>query len=189
MKTYPLSRPELMLAMSSGYRPKWLFFWGHTPTTGGRLTEACFSQWWGAHPFIVDGVQYRTAEHYMMAEKARVFHDEATRTEILAAKTPAQAKALGRKVLGFDEHTWSEMRFDVVVKGNLAKFTQHVTLREFLSATKKQILVEASPADCVWGIGLARSDEFAQRPSKWRGENLLGFALMKVRNALTADMP
>ena len=102
----------------------------------------------------------------------------------LAAGLPRQAKDLGRRVRGFDEEKWVATRFELVVRGNLAKFDQHANLREFLLGTGERVLVEASPVDRIWGIGLAADDERAEKPGLWRGLNLLGFALMEVRRAL-----
>ena len=101
-----------------------------------------------------------------------------------AAPHPGAAKALGRQVRGFDEQRWAEHRFDAVVTGNMAKFGQHRQLRDFLTSTGSRVIVEASPRDRVWGIGLAADDERAQSPERWPGLNLLGFALMEVRHQL-----
>jgi predicted NAD-dependent protein-ADP-ribosyltransferase YbiA (DUF1768 family) len=98
--------------------------------------------------------------------------------------TPSQAKALGRQVRGFEQHTWERNRFGIVVDGSVAKFDQHQPLREFLLGTGERVLVEASPVDRVWGIGLPASDERAVDPAAWRGLNLLGFALMRARQLL-----
>ncbi|GAA3842827.1 NADAR family protein [Sphaerisporangium flaviroseum] len=166
-----------------GERIKYLMFWGHRPTRSGAIGDGCLSQWWPAD-FAVDGVVYRTAEHFMMAGKARLFGDEETAAAIVAADHPKQAKDLGRRVRGFEEETWVSARFDLVVRGNLAKFGQHADLREFLLGTGERVLVEASPVDRIWGIGLAADDERAERPELWQGLNLLGFALMEVRQVL-----
>lgn len=183
MAALPLTRGELEAATRSGGRFKYLCFWGHAQRADGRLTETCFSQWYPT-PFVLAGQRYATAEHFMMAEKARLFADEAALGRILQAKSPGAAKKLGRTVAGFDEQRWSERRFQIVVAGNLAKFGQNEDLRAFLLATGKRILVEASPVDRIWGIGLSRDDERAERPDAWRGQNLLGFALMVVREEL-----
>ncbi len=175
---------SLVAAMNAGFRPRWLFFWGHTPSKDGSLGKTCFSQWWAAHPFEIDGAMYQTAEHFMMAEKARLFGDEECRTKILAAASPAQAKKLGRLVKGFDESQWKAARMDIVVRGNHAKFSQHPALKEYLAGTGERIIVEASPVDRIWGIGLAGTDEHAENPRLWKGLNLLGFALMEVRRRL-----
>jgi ribA/ribD-fused uncharacterized protein len=134
----------------------------------------------------VDGVRYSSAEHYMMVAKARLSGDTETAGKILAAPHPGAAKALGRQVRGFDERRWAEHRFDVVIAGNMAKFGQHPQLRDFLASTSNRVLVEASPRDRVWGIGLAAGDERAGSPECWPGLNLLGFALMEVRHRLRA---
>jgi ribA/ribD-fused uncharacterized protein len=120
----------------------------------------------------------------MMWRKAMLFDDPATARDILAVAHPRQAKALGRRVTGFDDRVWDEHRFDVVVEGNLAKFGQHPELGAVLLNTGDRVLVEASPLDRVWGIGLSRDDPAAPDPARWRGLNLLGFALMRVRAAL-----
>jgi len=177
----PLTRESLVAAINSGLAPRWCLFWGHTPARDGSLTKSCFSQWWAGHPFTVDEVDYVTAEHWMMAEKARLFGDDNTCAEILAAAHPNEAKKLGRKVRNFDDTQWLASRWDIVVRGNAAKFSQHPVLRQFLLNTGDRILVEASPYDRIWGIGLAATDPAAENPGQWRGENLLGFALMAVR--------
>jgi ribA/ribD-fused uncharacterized protein len=177
-------KDALIAAMDGGTKPKWLLFWGHQPAKDGSITKSCFSQWWPS-PFEVQGETYPTAEHFMMAEKARLFGDEATRHTILAAKHPKQAKALGRQVAGFDEEGWNAKRFEIVVRANRAKFEQNPALREFLLGTGKRVLVEASPVDRIWGIGLAGDDPAAEDPQQWRGLNLLGFALMEVRSILS----
>lgn len=177
------SRDELIALAAKGNRLKYLFFWGHTPPADGSISKACFSQWFHA-PFVIDGTSYPTAEHWMMAEKARLFSDAAVLAGILSAKHPKQAKAFGREVAGFDEEIWVRERWRIVVDGNVAKFGQNPALRDFLLGTGKRILVEASPPDRVWGIGLAADDERAERPDEWRGLNLLGFALMEARDRL-----
>lgn len=179
--TLPLTHFELINAMQKGQRPKWALFWGHTQSKDGSVSKACFSQWWSGHPFVINGIMYATAEHYMMAEKARLFQDEATFAEIIAARSPAIAKKLGRKVTNFDDQIWLQHRWDIVVRGNRAKFAQHAELRNFLLQTGDRVLVEASPFDRIWGIGMAATDPNAEKPQFWNGLNLLGFALMAVR--------
>jgi ribA/ribD-fused uncharacterized protein len=178
----PLNLDELLAAISAGLVPKWCFFWGHAPAQDGSITKSCLSQWWEGYPFVLDGITYATAEHWMMAEKARLFGDDETRAKILAAAHPHAAKKLGRQVKGFDENLWCSARWDIVTRGNAAKFGQYTELGEFLLATGDRILVEASPHDHIWGIGLAATDALAEKPAEWRGLNLLGFALMAVRD-------
>lgn len=122
----------------------------------------------------------------MMAGKALMFGDAETAEQVARAPHPGAAKTLGRQARGFDEQVWARQRFGIVVTGNMAKFSQHPELRTFLLATRERVLVEASPRDQVWGIGLAADDERAASPHTWQGLNLLGFALMEVRHRLQA---
>lgn len=160
-----------------------LFFWGHRPSKDGLLSASCFSQWWPA-PFAVEGRRYATAEHWMMTQKALLFRDERTAAEIVAATSPKQAKELGRQVKGFEEATWGAEKYRIVLAGCLAKFGQNEPLKDFLLQTGSKVLVEASPVDRVWGVGLAADDPAARNPLLWRGQNLLGFALMEARDRL-----
>jgi ribA/ribD-fused uncharacterized protein len=177
---------DLRTRLNAGEKLKYVFFWGHQPGKSG-VTVSCFSQWYDA-PFEIDGDRYPTAEHFMMAEKAALFGDQATRAKVLVASNPGAAKALERSVIGFDEAKWMEHRFSIVVKANLAKFTQNPPLHQFLKQAASRVLVEASPVDRIWGIGLAQDDERAGAPNQWQGLNLLGFALMEVRDA-SASLP
>jgi len=179
----PRTVDELLAHVNTGASVKYLFFWGHRPSKDGSATKSCLSQWFEA-PFTVDGVQYATAEHFMMAEKARLFGDTDTLDRILKAANPGAVKAFGREVRGFDEQVWVEARSRIVVRANLVKFLQNQSLRSFLLNTGDRILVEASPVDRLWGIGLAHDDPTAQDPNLWKGLNLLGFALMEVREQL-----
>jgi ribA/ribD-fused uncharacterized protein len=184
--TVPDSVDALRAQIAAGLVPKFLCFWGHEPKHFGRLERECLSQWYEA-PFTVAGDLYATAEHFMMVGKARLFGDTEMATRILAAKHPGEAKQLGRAVRDFDGAIWERERVRIVRDGNLAKFGQHAALRAFLLATGERILVEASPVDRIWGIGLAANDPDAERPERWRGLNLLGFALMQVRATLLAS--
>ncbi len=168
-----------------GSAPEFMLFWRETPKVPGSIDAACFSQWFPA-PFVIDGVRYSTAEHFMMAEKARLFGDAATLEKILAAPSSGAAKALGRVIVHYDDAQWSAARFDVVVRGSIAKFGQNDRLRTFLLETGEKIPAEASPTDTIWGIGLAASDERARDPMQWRGLSLLGFALVEARRQLRA---
>ncbi|MFC1416417.1 NADAR family protein [Streptacidiphilus cavernicola] len=180
------SRKELAALIAAGAQPKWLMFWGHRPRQDGSVGAGCLSQWWPSR-FTVDGVAYASAEHWMMAGKARLFGDDAAIPAILAARTPAEAKNLGRLVRGFDEARWVAARFELVVAGNTAKFGQDPALRDYLLGTANRVLVEASPRDRIWGIGMGAANEAATDPSRWRGANLLGFSLMEARARLLAQ--
>lgn len=161
-------------------------FWGHCPEPDGSIGAGCLSQWWEA-PFEENGIIFRTCEHYMMYRKAILFHDIDTSQRILNARTPREAKMLGRKVRGFKDPVWESERFQVVVQGNAQKFSQHAALRAYLMGTRGRLLVEASPYDRVWGIGMSRNDVRAQSPGKWLGSNLLGFALSHVRDSVLTE--
>lgn len=169
--------------ISAGMSPKFVFFWGHRPRADGALSKSCFSQWFDA-PFDVDGVHYHTAEHWMMARKAELFNDPSAREKILSNPKPGAAKAYGREVQNFDQGTWVEHRIDIAISGNLHKFGQNRELANYLLGTGDRVLVEASPVDAIWGIGLEATDERCLDPSAWQGLNLLGFALMVVRDRL-----
>ncbi|WP_093607885.1 NADAR family protein [Streptomyces indicus] len=174
---------ELASQVKSGLGVKFLHFWGHTPPPGGEVGKHVLSQWWPA-PFEVDGVTYATAEHWMMAAKARLFGDAEAERKALGATSPAAAKKAGRLVRGFDDAVWERERFGIVTEGSVHKFAAHPELREYLLRTGDRVLVEASPMDRIWGIGLAADDERAGDPARWRGLNLLGFALMAARERL-----
>ncbi|MFI7670577.1 NADAR family protein [Nocardia sp. NPDC049526] len=180
------SVPDLITLAESGGRVKYLRFWGHQPQRDGSIGPGCLSQWWPAS-FVVDGLTYATAEHYMMWGKAMAFGDTEVAEQVLAAGHPKQSKDLGRMVRGFNEIIWDARRFDIVVAGNVAKFGQHEELKQYLLGTGNRVLVEASPIDRVWGIGLAADDPRAENPAAWRGLNLLGFALMAARAQLGAN--
>ncbi len=167
----------------AGAKVKYLHFWGHRPRPDGRVGANCLSQWWPS-AFSVAGVEYATAEHWMMAAKARLFEDAEAEHRAVTAPNPALAKKAGRLVRGFDEAVWERERFGIVVEGSVHKFAAHADLRGFLLGTGDRVLVEASPVDRVWGIGLAADDEAAMDPERWRGPNLLGFALMAARERL-----
>ncbi|EPY09815.1 NADAR family protein [Paenibacillus sp. chi10] len=176
----------LQKAHQAGKKLKYLFFWGHTPPADGSINQSCFSQWWTAS-FTVDGHKYSCTEQYMMAEKARLFGDNEMLEAIMNAKHPKQMKAFGRAVKRFDNEVWSRECYDIVKRGNFAKFSQNEELCAFLKASKQRILVEASPVDRIWGIGMAKDHPDVENPMKWRGDNLLGFALTEVRDQLLAN--
>ncbi len=164
---------------------KYVFFWGHRKSENG-VTSSCFSQWYESS-FTIDGVNYKTAEHWMMAQKALLFGDKSICEKIIAANTPAEAKKLGRQVSGFDETIWNAHRYDIVQYGNIHKFNQNRELWSFLMSTNIRVLVEASPVDQIWGIGLSKDSNDVHHVHNWRGLNLLGFALMEVRDYFTEN--
>jgi ribA/ribD-fused uncharacterized protein len=150
------------------------------------FTEASpFSQWYASR-FVDDGIEYWWAEQYMMRGKALLFGDDEVAAQILAAPHPREHKALGRKVKNFDDAIWKRERVRIVTAGNRAKFTQNPELLDALLATKGTTLVEASPYDRIWGIGLDAKDPRAQDPAQWQGQNLLGKILTELRDELLA---
>jgi len=162
---------------------EYIFFWGHRKSKDSSITKTCFSQWW-ISSFVVDGLTYASAEHWMMAEKARLFGDEEMRQKILKNPSPAEAKKSGRKVKNFDSAIWNKECYEIVKQGNIHKFSQNEKLKAFLLSTTNKIIVEASPYDGIWGIGLLQNDERVLHPPQWCGRNLLGFVLMEVRDEL-----
>lgn len=159
------------------------FFWGHTNKANEPVGKFIFSQWYPS-PFKVNSITYKTAEHWMMAGKAKLFNDLQTFNKIIEATTPKEAKDQGRQVKEFDATVWEQNCFAIVREGNWHKFTQNDGYKEYLLGTGSKVLVEASPVDPVWGIGLPQDSPKATDPFSWRGQNLLGFALMEVRDRL-----
>lgn len=163
-------------------RENFVFFWG---------SESPFSQWYNCkfNAFSTVNKQIKektfyTTEQYMMAEKALLFNDRYTYEKIMIAKTPKEYKKLGREVKNFNESTWKKNRFNIVKNGNLHKFFQNDKLKIALYNTNNKIMVEASPYDKIWGIGMKETNPNAINPKKWKGLNLLGEALMEVREEL-----
>ena len=153
---------------------KFTFFWH---------TESPFSNW---HPaeFVVNDIHYNCTEQYMMHQKAVLFDDKETAERILQVDSPKAQKALGRKVRNFDKDTWEANCKQILYDGNRAKFTQNEGLLSTLLATAGTTLVEASPVDRIWGIGLSAADPKAQSRDTWRGKNWLGEVLTRLREDL-----
>ena len=181
------SKTELIERIRKGETPEYLFFWGHQPSADGTLSNSCFSQWWKCE-FSDGNIRYCCAEQFMMATKARKFYDAEIWYRILAEDDPGKMKELGRAVRWFDPLGWDKVKSRVVIEGNFLKFSQNPALREFLLATGNAVIVEASPRDCIWGIGMGKGNPDSRNPEKWRGENLLGFALMEVRDLLKENI-
>lgn len=142
-----------------------------------------FSQWYNAD-MVISGVKYCTCEQFMMAEKARTFSDNIALQQIMKTNDPKEQKAIGRKVDNFDADIWSPISREVVYTGNLAKFTQNKDCFDELMETGDKTIVEASPYDKIWGIGLSATDPRALDRNQWQGTNWLGEAIMKVRETL-----
>lgn len=155
---------------------KFVYFW-----------SGPFSQW-AKSPFIVNGEKYNCAEQYMMAEKARFFKDWSTEAKIMSASTPDLQKSLGRTIKPFDEISWSNVAKRVVYTGSYFKYTQNNSFFKELMDTDGFTLVEASPLDKIWGIGLAENDERAKLRSTWLGTNWLGEVLTTLREDLKNNL-
>lgn len=162
----------------------------------GRLLEMniiCFhnpdeengylSNWYMSY-FKVDGVEFSSMEQYMMYRKAVCFNDRGSADKILETDDVAEIKALGRGVSGYDDHYWNGVRQVIVYEGLVAKFSQNEELKKRLLDTGNDMLAECAVKDRIWGIGLSMTDPDRQDMSKWKGQNLLGYALMMVRNKL-----
>lgn len=141
-----------------------------------------FSQWYPSE-ITIDGVTYNTAEQFMMAMKAQYFNDPETKAQIMATRNPAKQKSLGRQVKNFEASLWNVVSREYVYIANLAKFSED-TMKLILLGTGNKEIVEASPTDTIWGIGLGENDPRALDKSQWRGTNWLGEAIMRVRNDL-----
>lgn len=159
------------------------FFWGHTPAKDGLITENCLSQWWKCD-FMEDHILFCCSEQYMMYHKALLFADYEYAQKIIVSSDPKEIKEFGRLIRGFDEKRWDENKQNIVLQGNLLKFSQNSELKQFLLETENKILVEASPYDCIWGIGMRKGSEGICEPGSWKGQNLLGFAIMDARDRI-----
>lgn len=174
------NREAITQRYNNGEALDFVFFWGPGES---KLPKACFNQW---HPaaFHHNNFLFANAEQAMMAEKAYLFKDFGTLPRILECVMPRAVKALGRLVQGYVDSEWAARRLQAVVDINYEKFSQNHDLREILLATGTAILVEASPVDKIWGIGMAEDNPDCLHPPRWKGLNLLGEALMIVREQL-----
>lgn len=156
---------------------KFTFFW---------RTASPFSQW---HPadFTVNGIQYTSAEQYMMHQKALLFGDQKIADKIMNTNSASVQKRLGRTVADFDQTKWEAECKQIVYEGNRAKFTQNEDLMVALLATRGTTLVEASPDDRIWGVGLAEEDPRIRSRKTWRGTNWLGEILTRLREEIGSD--
>jgi len=163
-------------------KEEFTFFWN------GPLSQ------WEPSIFILDDIEYNCAEQYMMAEKARLFSDNESLDQIMEAENPATHQKLGRLIKSFDNDIWQEDEengfpccWNIVWRGNMAKYSQNSHLLKILMATKGTTLVEASPYDLIWGIGLKASDSRVNNRENWTGKNWLGKVLTSVRNFMEID--
>ena len=145
--------------------------------------NAYLSNWYPS-PFTVEKKNFSSMEQFMMYRKAICFGDEAVAKNILSTDDASQIKALGRQVKNYDEHIWNGIRQIVVYKGLLAKFSQNKDLKDRLKFTGEAILAECAVKDLIWGVGLSMKDPDRLDKTKWKGQNLLGYTLMMVRERL-----
>ena len=177
------SNSELFTYLREGNEPEFVFFYGGR--TEGKVGPECLSQWYPSE-FSEDGKTFKTAEHYMMYRKALLFEDDDAIESIVESPHPRVAKALGRQIKGYSDTLWSRNRFKAVVAGSILKFSENKNLMEYLLSTGDKILVEASPYDKIWGIGLGVDHKAINNPALWDGTNLLGYALMEARDVIKA---
>jgi ribA/ribD-fused uncharacterized protein len=151
---------------------KYVLFW-----------SGIYSQWYKAE-MTINGNKYNTCEQYMMHQKALLFEDEEVANAVMRESNPKAQKSLGRKIRNFDDQKWKQNCMRIVYEGNLAKFSQNPELKAALLSTGDKILVEASPLDFIWGIGMHFDDEGVDNPANWKGTNLLGQAISLVKQEL-----
>ena len=151
---------------------KYLFFW-----------HGIYSQWHKT-PMIIDGIEYNCCEQYMMHQKALTFGDTEIAEKVMMTANPKDQKGLGRQIKGFEKDKWDSVCLGIVYKGNLAKFTQNPSLMSALLSTGDRLLVEASPLDKIWGIGMSEEDPDVEDPSNWKGLNLLGWSITLVKQQI-----
>ena len=173
---------ELRRRYQNGERFEYTFFF---------RSNAYFSNWYPAD-FVVDGIKYWCTEQYMMAKKAELFGDITIQNQIMNCHSQRDIKALGRKIRGFNDSVWFKHRERIVFEGNYAKFTQNSMLLSYIKGQKGKILVEASPYDKIWGIGIeclsdGSNRQYIENPFNWKGTNLLGFVLMDVRDRIISE--
>lgn len=139
-------------------------------------------QWFSSTFQDETGTTFSNAEQYMMYQKAKLFGDDKIAEQIMTTTEPRTMKDLGQRVRNFDQKIWDQQKYQIVVNGTFFKFSQNPALKEQLLATGNSYLVEASPYDTIWGVGTT-----SLNPRYWKGQNLLGCALMAVRHHLVHD--
>lgn len=157
-----------------------LLFWGHRRERDGSMGTGCLAAGWPA-PFELHGVRFATVEHHLAWAKARLAGEPEMMDAALRASHPGVARSVGLDV-PLAREVWQEQRWEIAVAAHAAKFEQNPAEGAYLDATAPQVLVGTDPADTVWGIGLLATDPAVHDPRTWRGQNLLGFTLMEVRD-------
>ena len=178
-----MDRLALQHAWALGHRPRLLCFRARPPRRPLPPGLDCLSELWPCR-FELKGRTWGSGAQWVAASRARLAGDEEALEQILAADTPGEAAARGRRIYGLDPAVWRSQRRSIVLQGGLARFSQDRILATILRSTQDAVLVAAFPDDPLWGIGLRASDPLASSPGTWPGYNLLGFTLMEVRGAL-----
>ena len=186
----------LISAVESGEKLEYFTFWQADPGCENRI----FSQWY-QQEFVVNGRTYKTAEQYMMSEKALLFGDFDAYKAIMSESDPKMCKQLGRTVKNFDSKVWDESFREIIFHGNLGKLQGDLLFVDALLSTGNAVLVEASPLDDIYGAGMSKKDllddngNLLVKPQNWhkkdsnkQAENNLGFVLMGVRDLLNDMM-
>lgn len=155
---------------------KYFFFWKH------RLSQ------WHIVDFTVDSYTYNCCEQYMMQRKALLMNDFETAEVIMQEKNPANHQKLGRQIKNFNQEAWDRFKYNIVLDGNRARFSQSQKCRELLLATGDKEICESSPYDLIWGCGLSQDDPLILDKNNWRGQNLLGKVLTQVREEIKEDI-
>ena len=158
---------------------KYIFFWN---------PESCLCQWHTSYFTDEDNVEYNCTGQYMMAHKAKLFKDNDMYQAIMRSTCPKEMQQLGHKVRNFDSKSWDKMKVDIAVHGSILKFMQNNWMMHNLLDTEDRVIVEASPHDIIWGVGLRETDPKILDPNKWQGQNLLGQTLMRTRSYIRAKL-
>ena len=172
----PARKETLMI----GGIPHDAVFFRHPGEPGGWMSN------WFLSPFTVDGTAFSSMEQYIMYRKCRLFGDDAHAAAVMQTDEPGEQRAIGRQAEGYQETVWAGIRQAVAFRGLYAKFSQNEVLKELLLGTGDAIIVECVGIDTVWSCGYWLENDARLDLSRWRGQNILGFALMEVRNALRA---
>ncbi|MBP9739456.1 MAG: NADAR family protein [Chitinophagaceae bacterium] len=180
------SNSWLIQQIITGNSPKYNYFLSDRCIQNADWDTHCFNECFVA-PFTIDGTTYNTLTHWIMAQKAALFYDYTTMEKIIQTKQAAHAKLLACYIKNFDEEVWLAHAYSIVVKGNLHKFKKHYHLQRKLLNTQQNVIVAVTAQDNIWGNGLAYFSKELSNPLKWKGSNLLGYALMDVRDILQAQ--
>ncbi|VTU42571.1 MULTISPECIES: NADAR family protein [unclassified Variovorax] len=139
---------------------------------------------WNIGKFTSRGIDFNCSEQLMMYRKAELFGDATSMAAILVEPDPREQKALGRAVSGFVKPIWDAASEAVLFEGLFDKFTQVASAHGVLMASEEKLIIEASPTDRLYGVGLAAYDPRILDTETWRGANRLGYLLMRVRSAI-----